>query len=282
LNTINLQTILYKAEMRCRGFVSACADIPPEASSEGTAMTEATIPTWSLLPSLGFEPDSTVRFTEIRPGLSLDFGNFKLSAAALISPYSGEIVSFFGILATPRTLADVHFEMPCKVESLAQCAAWIVWNLDQHGDHRVFKPAREVAWLEEGRENRRLLPWVMSMAEWNARPKCMVKREWLRLALRTLMEHVAILPDDVDVAFSFDGSVFSIRCAERIIALAGEGPPWGVRFTVLASALRCLPKRHLMDQHVDVSIWKSRLTLGPWSYPGTVEVFRTTDPSKLQ
>lgn len=71
-------------------------------------MNEATIPAWSLLPSLGFRPDSAVHFSDILPGLSLDFGNFKLSAAALISPYSGEIVSFSGVLAHDDALRNIR------------------------------------------------------------------------------------------------------------------------------------------------------------------------------
>lgn len=243
-------------------------------------MNEATIPTWSLLPSLGFRPDSTVRFSDIRPGLSLDFGNFKLSAAALISPYSGEIVSFSGVLATPDSLADVHFEMPRGVESLRQCAAWIVWNLDRHADGH-FKPARPVGWVEEARANRKLLPWYKSRAEYEARPCCLVERKWLRLALNTLADHVTSLPDDAAVVFGFDGSVLSICCDEKLIALAGQGPPWTIRFKVAARALRRLPKR-LGEERVGLSIWQSHLSLGRWLYEGSPEGFSTSDPSRIQ
>jgi len=248
--------------------------------AKGNAMNEATIPTWNLLPSLGFRPDSTVHFSEIHPGLSLDFGNLKLSAAALISPYSGEIVSFSGVLATPGTLADVHFEMPRDVESLRQCAAWIVWNLDQHSDRR-FKPARPVGWVEEARANRKLLPWYKSRAEYEVRPSCLVERKWLRLALKTLAEQLTLLADDVDVVFGFDGSVLSIRCDGKVIALAGEGSPWTVRFKVAAGTLRRLPKR-LMGGRVGLSIWQSHLSLGSWLYAGSPEGFSTTDPSRIQ
>lgn len=75
----------------------------------------------------------------------------------------------------------------------------------------------------EGRENQKLLPWVMSMAEWNARPQFMVKRDWLRLALKSLREHLASLPDNAGVVFSFDGSVLFIRFDKKVIALPGEG-----------------------------------------------------------
>jgi hypothetical protein len=249
---------------------------------EGSTMNEATTPTWNLLPSLGFEPDSTVVFSDILPGLSLDFGNFKLSAVAVTSPYSGEIVSFSGILATPRTLAEIHFELPRRMESLKQCAAWIVWNLDQHSGCGPFRPARHVGWIDEGRQNRRLLPWVLSSAEYEARPQCTVQRDWLRLALKTLGQHVASLPDNAIVVFSFDGSVFSIRCDKRVIAFPADGRPWTVCFKVEAKTLRQQSKRRLMQELVGVAIWKSRIEFGPWRYEGTVEPLNGKSSSEVQ
>lgn len=233
-------------------------------------MNETTILTWNLLPSLGFQPDDTIVFSDVRPGLSLDFGNFKLSAVAVTSPYSGEIVSFSGILATPRTVAEIHFELPRRVESLKQCAAWVVWNLDQQWDGRVFRPARSLEWVEEARRNRRLLPWVMSQAEYDARPHCTVQRDWLRLARKNLREHLGSLPDNAIVVFSFDGAAFSIRCDTKLIVFPGDGSPWTVCFRVEAKTLRQESKRRLMREYIGVSIWNSRIEFGPWSYEGMV------------
>jgi hypothetical protein len=232
-------------------------------------MDEATIPTWNLRPSLGFQPDPRVG-SDVRPGLSFDFGNFKLSASCVLNLRFVEVVLFSGILATRDTLAEIEFELPRQVKSRGQCAAWIVWNLDQHCDHGLFTPARPVRWLDEGRQNRRLLPWVMSMAEYDARPRCMIRRDWLRLALKTLGEQIASEPDDAAIVFTFDGNVLSIRCDHKVIALPGEGLPWTVCFRVEAKMLRQQPRRRLMREYVGVSIWKSRIELGPWSYEGAV------------
>lgn len=60
-------------------------------------MDEATIPTWELLPSLGFQPDDTVVYSDVHPGLSFDFGNFKLSASCLMNMSFVEVVLFTGI-----------------------------------------------------------------------------------------------------------------------------------------------------------------------------------------
>jgi hypothetical protein len=245
-------------------------------------MNEATILTWDVLLSLGFQPDPTEVYSDIHPGLSFDFGNLRLSAVAVFSPYSGEIVLFTGILATRDTLAEVHFELPRQVESLRQCVAWIVWNLDQYGDRRVFRSTRNVGWLEEGRQNRRLLPWVMSQAEYDARPHCTVQRDWLRLARKNLREHLGSLPDNAIVVFSFDGTVFSIHCDTRVIAFSGEGPPWTVCFRVEAKTLRQESKRRLMREYIGVSIWNSRIEFGPWSYEGRVEPLLGKSFSEVQ
>ncbi len=240
---------------------------------------EAAFPTMDSLRCLGFQPDPTV-VSDGCPGLSFDFGNLTLRASSCLNLRCVEIVLFTGVLKTPRCLGQVHFEMPCRVKSIRQCASWIVWSLDQYADHRVFKPARHVGWVEEGRKNQRLLPWVMSMAEYNARPQCVVQRDWLRLALKTLGEYLAALSDNAGIVFSFDGSVLSIRCDKKVIALAGKGSPWAVRFKVEARTLRRLPKR-LMCEDIGVSIWESCITLGNWTYTGTLEEFSTTDPSRI-
>jgi len=138
-----------------------------------------------------------------------------------------------------------------------------------------------VGWVEEARANRQLLPWYKSRAEYEVRPSCLVERKWLRLALKTLAEQLTLLADDVDVVFSFDGSVLSIRCDGKVIALAGEGSPWTVRFKVAAGTPRRLPKR-LMGGRVGLSICESRLRPGSWVYEGALDGFCTTDPSKIQ
>jgi hypothetical protein len=50
---------------------------------------------------------------------------------------------------------------------------------------------------------------------------------------------------------------------------------------VKAGALRRLPRR-LMREHVDVSVWDSRISLGNYTYAGTVEEPGTTDHSRVQ
>ncbi len=243
---------------------------------EVTVPTTGTIRTMDVLRSLGFQTDTTV-ISDDGPGLSTNFGIVKLQAGAYRKLLS-EIVLITGVLATSRSFAYIQFDMPRYVETPHLVAAWIVWHLDQHSE---FRKIQNLAWIEEGRNHQGLLPWVKSMAEWEARPQCTVDRDWLRLALKTLADHAVIQPDDADVLFSFDGSVFTIKCDGKVIALAGEGVPWGVSFKVRAGALRRLPTR-LMRENIGISIWESSIRIWNRTYPGTIGGFGDADPSKIQ
>jgi hypothetical protein len=241
---------------------------------------EATIATWDVLHDLGFQPDDAV-YSDVSPGLSFDFGNFKLSASCVTNLRVVEVVLFTGVVATPRTLGEVIFELPRRVKSRGQCAAWIVWNLDQHSEGRVFKPVRQVGWIEEGRQNQKLLPWVAERAACDSRPRCTVRRDWLRLALKTLGEYLGSSADDTPVLFSFDGSVLSIRCRGRLVVLPGEGLPWTVHFKVHGGELRRLPKR-FMHEYIELSIWESRLGIDRSVYEGTIEASGLTNRVNVQ
>lgn len=239
-------------------------------------MDDASLPTMQALRCLGFRPDPDV-ISDDYPGLSFDFGYLKLRASCCVNLSAAQIVLFSGVLSMGRSLGDVHFEMPRSVLSVKHCAAWVAWHLDQFSE---FRRAQHNAWIEDGRKNQTLLPWVKQMAEWHARPQCMVKRDWLRLALRTLRSRLGSFPDISSVIFAFDGSVFTIQCDKQIIAFPGEGSPWGVRFRAEAKTLRPLPKR-LVGEEIGVSIWESHITLGNHKYQGTVEEFGVIDPSRV-
>lgn len=227
-----------------------------------------TTATWDVLRGFGFWPDDTVH-SDVMPGLSFDFGNFKLSASWVTTLRFAEVVLFTGAIATPRTIAEVQFEMPRRVKSPDQCAAWIVWHLDKVGGDGGFVPAHPVKWLAEGRNHRNLLPWIADMAEYKARPHCEVQREWLRVALKSLGKILTTADDEAEVVFGFDGAVLTIRCVGKIVAMSGEGTPWRRHYTIPAEKLRNLPKR-LMREWLEVSVWEGRLTIGRNSYAGVL------------
>lgn len=225
----------------------------------------ASISTWDLLRDFGFQPDAEV-ISGPMPGLAIDFGNFKLSASRGMNLRFIEVVSFSGVLATPRTIAQIEFEMPLHVTSREQCAAWIVWHLDEAAPASVFTPTRVTDWVAEGRSHKKLLPWVSDLAAYRARPQCMVNREWMRLALKALGEMLTLVADEEAVVFTFDGAALRIECGGKIITLMGEGESWPLRYAIAAGKLRQFPKR-LMNTHIYVSVWESKLTIDRRSYP---------------
>jgi hypothetical protein len=241
---------------------------------------QVTIATYDVLLDLGFQPDDTV-LSRNCPSLSFDFGGFQLSASCVLNLRVVEVVLFGGVLATPNALAEIEFELPRKVLSREQCAAWIAWSLDQSAPERRFQPRQYVGWIEEGRQNQKLLPWVIDMGAYDSRPSCTVRRDWLRLALKTLGEHLSSLTDSAPVVFSFDGSVLSIRFDGEAVALPGEGFPWAVRFSVKAGDLRRLPKR-LMSECLGVEIWESRLRIDRWVYEGTIDLSGLAGRAEIQ
>lgn len=87
--------------------------------------------------------------------------------------------------------------------------------------------------------------------------------------MTSLAEIIAMVEDPTPVVFAFDGSVMTIRCVGRVVAVAGEGEPWPQRFSVEAGRLRTLPKR-LRGYTIEVSIRRSRLQIGSSVYDGTV------------
>jgi hypothetical protein len=229
---------------------------------------EVPFPTWSVLQEFGFEADAEVVYSDIRPGLSFDFGNFKLSACAVMNLGYAEVVMFTGVMATPRTLAEVQFEMPRQIQSREKCAAWLAWNLDTHVDGR-FEPHVAVPWLELGRANFRLLPWFFDQEAYEARPHCGVDQELARPMLKKLAEFAARMGEEEKVWFSFDGEVLKIRCGRELLAAAAKGRPWTEEFGIKPARLTKLPRR-LTRPTVWFESWENRFNIGDRRYSEVV------------
>jgi hypothetical protein len=230
------------------------------------------ISTWEVLQELGFQPDPNV-YSDVRPGLSFDFGNFVLTASCVMNLRFAAVVLFGGCLVSPRSISEVAFEMPRRIACRDICAAWIVWHLDGHAGG-MFVPAREVPWVIEGRLCKRLLPWVIQREElrreherYLARPSCSVQREWIKLGLRSLAKILEDQPDQGEVRIEFDGRVLRFVCAGNIIPMSASGPAWSVNHVLPVASLRILPKR-LMCESVDVSIWEERLIIDRHGFAG--------------
>jgi hypothetical protein len=231
------------------------------------------ISTCDALIDLGFQPDADV-ISDEGPGLSFDFGNFRLSASSILDLRFRPVVLFSGVLTTERTIAEVDFSMLRTVQSRELCAAWIVWHLDQAAGNGTFQPSRPVEWINEGRRFRSILPWVIAdaeyereMAEYAACPQCRVSREWLKLALKQLADHLAGADDADPVEFVFDGEKLLIRCAKNIVVMPADGKAWESKYTIPAGKLRGLPKR-LTSETICLSVWRRSLTIDRTVYHG--------------
>jgi hypothetical protein len=221
------------------------------------------ISTWDLLKSLGFVEDKSI-ISDPPGGLSIDFGNFKLSVIFCINRWAREVAKLSGIMSTSSTIAMVGDEMPLEFESWEQGAAWVTWCLDKIAPDGIFSPSKPIRWLAEGRQKFFLLPWEIERVAYENRPTCQVQREWARIALRNLSEQIETAENDVSVVFWFDGEIFTIRCASSIIAVPASGKKWPCRYLLKAGTLRRLPKR-LMDM-VEFSVWESSLSIGNHCY----------------
>lgn len=227
------------------------------------------ISTWDLLLSLGFVPDARV-YSNPPGGLSLNFGNFELKAIYVLNRYFRSVIMLMGVMSTARTISEVECEMPEEVESAEQGIAWVTYCLDQHAPGGVFVPAREVPWLEIGRQYKHLLPWEQQMAAYAARPICWAGRDFVRAALRDLARLLSEADKDAQIVFSFDGEVLMIRVAGGFTAIPARGEKWDRRFCLNATRFWGPPKR--LHDPVSIVVGGGAITIGNYLYHGVEEV----------
>jgi hypothetical protein len=196
--------------------------------------------------------------------LQFDFGNLTLSAMETLNRHFVEIVLIVGVFSNHRMISNVEIEIPLQVESTVQAAAFIAWGINKQIG-RNFTPQNLTQWLEEGKNNFDLLPWIKEQKIYNERPKCLVKREWLKLALRDLN---LILPelDETDSFFiTFQKGVFSIQSVLKTIAFPAVGNDWKKEYQITVSNFNRFPKR-LNQAEIEISVWNNKISLANWSY----------------
>lgn len=218
------------------------------------------VETWATLPNFGFHPDTSVMSEGEGSGLRLDMGPLRLTAAQLTNFYLRQVVQISGILTTTRSLSSIDIEMPLTLDSTSQVAAWIVWHLLQGADGRRFVQESSEAWIVEGVLSQGLLPWVAKRDRYNARPHCVVARQWLRVALNELSSLLEKQPDSAIVELSFDGKIFVFNTDLKVIPCPAEGTAWPHSFEIPAGGLRNLPRR-LMRESIGISIWEGCLCI---------------------
>lgn len=124
-------------------------------------------------------------------------------------------------------------------------------------------------WLELGRQNRFLLPWEKRVANCKTRLHCTVHRDYARVGLRHLSEHLNEVSPGELVIVGFDGEVLSIRVAECLVVMPASGEPWPSPFCIRAHDLSSLPKR-LMHDPVQVAIGESSISIDRRVYEGVM------------
>jgi len=220
-----------------------------------------------MLQEFGFGPDSSL-MSDVQPGLRFNFGNFTLSASAVLSRWLQPVVLFTGVLTTSRTITEICFEMPRSEMSNELIAAWIVSNLDNAASGGRFNAMREPDWLALGRQHQHLLPWEIARAEsakeamiYAARDHCTVDRRVLRFSLNALAELLTKSDPADQVTIDFDGRVLSFRCHGVETLMGATGDAWPCQYRVPAESLsKNLPKR-LRQSQVEVGIWKTTLEI---------------------
>ena len=175
-------------------------------------MNEGGLSTRDILLEFGFQPDESV-ISDVQPGLALRLGDFKLSASWVVNDHYVDIVLLSGVYNTSREIGMVDIQLPRQMESREQCAAWLVWGLNNSSKHLIAESSVQYEWFELGKANKDKLPWVIDQAAYNARPQCAVERRWLRLALNTLAEALQDGENEACVTISFQNNVLLFqRC----------------------------------------------------------------------
>jgi hypothetical protein len=159
--------------------------------------------------------------------------------------------------------------MPVEMESVEEGMAWLAWTLDRGSGQTTFDPPKMPWWLDKGRQYFDLLPWERRSAAYESRPHCSVRREWAKLALKSLGAELARLEDIALVTIRFDGSVLALCCGEVTIPMPARGTAWTHGYAIPVRRLRRLPKRIRFDP-VSVSVWESAITIGNRRYDGVV------------
>ncbi len=228
------------------------------------------IDTVEALKELGFKPDDSF-FSDNGEGLSYDFGNLILTARQVRNESFVRIISVSGIYSTERFIREISIQIPLQIASIEQCAAFIAWGIDSP-IHRDFVPLVPTHWIEEGRENFDTLPWVKEQKLYDARPQCVVDRDWLKLALRDLRLLLMKLEETDLLSLTYQNEIFSIRSRLKLIVLPATGDNWKSSYEITAKNFRNFPKR-FNGEKIGISVWQDYFSLANWRYP----IDKTTD-----
>lgn len=199
-----------------------------------------------------------------------DFGNGIVEIVQTQKMFD-EVYFCSGYIRTSRSISELRFVLPLKVDSYETCLALFAYYL-RNGE---IEYAPE--WLIKGLALSDILPWNRDRKEYENNPKAILEHEWYKLLNKKLRELGENAHTDDVTTFSFDGSVLKVFLnEEQIFALAGKGTAWLTSARILASNLRDLPKR-LPVRSFSIEVWKGRLRLYNRSYPLIFDDIKETD-----
>ena len=201
------------------------------------------------LPALGFQLDGL--------GLGLEFKHPQCELGAVQGRTPLPVVAFAGHYhCGGHAMGTLEFNLPEMVQSHDQLKAFLAYYLR---DAFTTSPPD---WVLEGRALSRLLPWEREKEAYEARDRCVVRREWLKLALKDLDAALEDGPEWVTVMF--DGTLLTIDCGRRILVPA-RGVRWSIAYAIRAADLRPT-SGYLRGKEAEVSAWKGQLSIANRRY----------------
>jgi hypothetical protein len=212
----------------------------------------------AVFEQLDFEENWSA-MTDEAPAYRYDFGNLKLEAAQVTNRHFMPVFLLSGVHQDVRSLRMICFETPLEVASLEQGIALLA-----HAVGRSFQSAEPISWLEQGRSWQHLLPWEQGRRAYEARPHCVVERDWFRMPAHQL-RLLAGSATEKDVAtFTFNGRILTIDAAGTCLPMPAQGTAWLESYGVRLLELSVLPKR-LIRSVIGIGVWERRLTINSLS-----------------
>lgn len=194
--------------------------------------------------------------TDHQPAYRYRFETFVLHAAEVTNRYLVPVFGFGGVVRDARSVHSIDFEMPTVVSSFEQAVAWISYGIGEK-----TSVGMQPNWLIDGFRWKSHLPWVQRLQAYEARPHCLVERDWFRLAAKRLRTLTVTATPGQKASFTFDGEVLKIAVCNNCIPLPARGIAWDKAYAVDVDGLSHLLKRFSRPV-IEVAVWEGQFSIG--------------------
>ena len=185
-------------------------------------------PTIDRLLELGFEQSTTCS-----DSVHYRLEHVRLEGVPAQDRFFRDIVQLSGEAGSKRSMAVIGLDLPPRLGSKLEAAAWITYVLRDYKD--AFVPLPD--WFTEGeqawdliphvrrhrQEERQLQAWLKARRE---APQCSIDREDARLLRKRLRRSLSELDGASDMTVAFDGRVLSITVAADVHEVVASGDQW--------------------------------------------------------